>query len=259
MAFLSYTKKRQEEKDDTQMNVILTEQRFQKITSVKEHSHNCYEIIIITDGECVIYINDEEFFVQKDSVIILPPQAMHRNSSKNGFTDLYIRTDHLSAIQDKPFIFLDKTETISLLGKALCTTWAQKDYNYQAISSALLSSINEYIIKYKGGGCKYSFVQELKDIIANEFSNCDFDLVKSVLNLGVSKHYLRHCFKEEVGLTPLEYLTDLRIQHAKCLLAQNSYMTIGEIALNCGFNDPYYFSRCFKKNTGVSPREFRNI
>lgn len=240
------------------MNVTIAGQRFQNITRVSKHFHDDYEIIMTTSGDGFIYIDGEEFPIQKDSVVVLPPQTLHHNISDNGFTDLFIRADHLPAIQDKPFIFLDNTGTIGLLGKALYTTWTQKDYNYQAISSALLTSINEYIIKYKGSVCKYDFVQKLKDMIANEFSNCEFDLTRCTLDLGVSKHYLRHCFKEEVGLTPLEYLTDLRIQQAKCLLAQNSYMTIGEIALNCGFSDPYYFSRCFKKNTGVSPREFRN-
>lgn len=239
------------------MNVLFTGQQFQKITYVKEHSHDFYEIIITTDGEGFIYIDNEEYFIQKDSVVVIPPRTLHRNTSTSGFTDLFIHVDHISAIQDKPFIFMDKTGMISLLGKALYTTWIQKDYNHQAIVSALLSSINAYIVKFKGEGCKYSFVQELKDMIANEFASSEFDLAKRMLDLGVSKHYLRHCFKEVVGLTPLEYLTDLRIQQAKCFLTQNQYMTSEEIAINCGFSDPYYFSRCFKKHTGVSPREYR--
>ena len=240
------------------MNAILVGQQFKKINSVKEHCHECYEIIITTDGDGQIFVEGEAFAIQKDSVIVLPPMTMHSNTSTNGFSDLSIRVDHLPSIQDKPFIFLDKTGTIGTLGKLLYTVWTQKDFNYQAISSALLTSIYEYINKYKGSDGQYSFVQELKDTIAKEFSNCEFDLTKSIAKLGVSKHYLRHCFKEDVGVTPLEYLTDLRIQQAKCLLAQSSFLTVGEISLNCGFNDPYYFSRCFKKSTGVSPREYRN-
>lgn len=73
---------------------------------------------------------------------------------------------------------------------------------------------------------------------------------------SLSKHYFQNLFKKTYGVTPIEYLTNVRIKHAKFMLAHYQYTT-AEIAYNTGFNNPYYFSRVFKTHTGLSPREYR--
>ena len=75
--------------------------------------------------------------------------------------------------------------------------------------------------------------------------------------MGISFDYMRHCFKEETGETPLEYLTKMRIRQAKRHLRQNKFYSVGEIAYLCGFSDRYYFSKIFKKLTGMSPGEYQ--
>ncbi len=61
--------------------------------------------------------------------------------------------------------------------------------------------------------------------------------------------YFRKLFKKEMGVSPLKYLTQIRISHAKRLLRlkQRSDMSIQEIAWLSGFQDSLYFSRVFKK------------
>ncbi|MBQ1933541.1 MAG: helix-turn-helix transcriptional regulator, partial [Clostridia bacterium] len=54
-----------------------------------------------------------------------------------------------------------------------------------------------------------------------------------------------------------DYITELRITNAKDLLSVGT-MPAGEIAEKCGFASQYYFSRIFRKNTGVTPSEYRN-
>ena len=64
-------------------------------------------------------------------------------------------------------------------------------------------------------------------------------------------------FKKETGLTPLQYLTDRRLENAASTLS--TYLgkgNISETARLCGFGDPLYFSRLFKKKYGVSPRSY---
>ena len=64
-------------------------------------------------------------------------------------------------------------------------------------------------------------------------------------------------FKKETGLTPLQYLTDKRLENAASNLAMSGGRgNISEIAYQCGFSEPLYFSRLFKRKYGVSPRSY---
>ena len=68
---------------------------------------------------------------------------------------------------------------------------------------------------------------------------------------------MRH-FKASLGCTPMEYLRNLRLEHAAELLV-NSSISIKEIADNSGFLSDAYFFRSFKKHYGVTPVEFRRL
>lgn len=73
---------------------------------------------------------------------------------------------------------------------------------------------------------------------------------------GMSEYHFIRRFKEETGKTPLRYRMGLVIERA-CDLFSKTEMNIAEAAYFLGFDDPLYFSRVFKKETGLSPREFR--
>jgi len=72
----------------------------------------------------------------------------------------------------------------------------------------------------------------------------------------ISPFYLSHLFREELDITFLEYLTRIRIETAKQLLKDQN-TTISSIAAEVGYEDPSYFSKVFKKNTGLSPNQYR--
>jgi signal transduction histidine kinase/AraC-like DNA-binding protein/DNA-binding LacI/PurR family transcriptional regulator len=74
--------------------------------------------------------------------------------------------------------------------------------------------------------------------------------------VGLTESYLSRIFQSELGLAPWDYLTRYRIERAKDLLL-STYETITYVATRTGFNDPAYFSRVFKKYTGMSPNAFR--
>lgn len=74
--------------------------------------------------------------------------------------------------------------------------------------------------------------------------------------VGLSYKYICVFFKENTGMTIKAYQTRLRIQKAMKLLGETG-LSIGEIAIEIGYLDIYYFSRIFKIETGVSPSDFR--
>lgn len=74
--------------------------------------------------------------------------------------------------------------------------------------------------------------------------------------LGVSKSHLVRVFSAEIGMGPGQYLTNVRLDAAKALLAQRSY-PLSVVATLCGFSSANYLCRVFKKHTGLSPAAWR--
>lgn len=74
--------------------------------------------------------------------------------------------------------------------------------------------------------------------------------------VAVSPQYFSKIFKEEIGLSFVEYLRKKRMDIAKEMLAQKQY-SIKEICYHIGYNDPNYFSRLFKKMVGVTPTDYQ--
>lgn len=75
--------------------------------------------------------------------------------------------------------------------------------------------------------------------------------------LEMSKHHFIRLFHESVGVSPLQYLTSIKIEHAKILL-QDKTLSYELIAISCGFSGADYFRKVFKKETGLSPKQFRD-
>ena len=94
--------------------------------------------------------------------------------------------------------------------------------------------------------CKYIQENYRRDISLDEVSK----------EVNVSPYYFSKLFKEEVGENFIDYLTRLRIECSKELL-RRAALTIREAGLQSGYSDPNYFSRIFKKQTGMTPREYR--
>lgn len=72
---------------------------------------------------------------------------------------------------------------------------------------------------------------------------------------GYTINHYRKIFKAETGETPLDYLLKVRIEKAKDFLLYN--VPVNQTAERVGFDDPYYFSKVFKKETGVSPKNYK--
>ena len=84
-----------------------------------------------------------------------------------------------------------------------------------------------------------------------EFSQADF-----TREMNTSRTVLTEKLKSLTGLTPTAFMVDIRLRAAYRLLEQQRHMRIADLAYAVGFNDPKYFSTCFRKKFGISPKEF---
>ena len=102
--------------------------------------------------------------------------------------------------------------------------------------------------------------QQVFDVIQEinaRFAEPDFDVLEAMRRTGYSVNHLRKLFKDETGVTPAEFVAMRRLDKAGELFRQvKNRIPVKEIALQCGYQDPYYFSRQFKIFYGVSPQKY---
>jgi two-component system response regulator YesN len=119
----------------------------------------------------------------------------------------------------------------------------------------LLSTVVEYRDAHTTGRYQ-SVIVKAREYIDQNFASADISLYSTASHVGISPNHLSTVFAQETGEHFIEYLTRIRIEKAKQLL-RDTAMKSADIAYETGFSDPHYFSSIFKKNTGLSPREFR--
>lgn len=101
-----------------------------------------------------------------------------------------------------------------------------------------------------------NIISAAKEYIGNQCGSPNLSLVDVAAHVNISPAYFSQLFHQETGESFIDYLTNARMKKARNLL-NNTAMRSSEIALECGYNDPNYFSKVFKKLFGVSPREYR--
>ncbi len=107
---------------------------------------------------------------------------------------------------------------------------------------------------YPGGLSKSQLDRALAYIHANLSGNISLTAIAS--ELGMSHYYFCRLFKQSMQITPHQYLIRQRIERAQHLLKRQQGNMI-EIAIACGFANPSHFARCFRKQLGVSPKQFQ--
>ena len=107
-----------------------------------------------------------------------------------------------------------------------------------------------------GKGYGDTSIGRARAYLAQNFSDPNLMLQDAADEVHLSQSHFSTVFAQETGLTFTQYLTALRIGKAKELL-ETTEMRSSQIATEVGYNDPHYFSYLFKKNTGMTPGEYR--
>ena len=175
-----------------------------------------------SDDIMSIKLKSLEFVLRAESDMYRSGGHLYEFESRK---DYLSRIINMNSMEEIKTWFLDKMKTA-----AANMTTGSTDHTHHLIKQAL-----EYIEKNVG-----------KDISLNEISE----------QLNISSYYFSKLFKEETNEGFVEYLTKTRVEKAKDMLKDPS-RSIKEVGSMCGYSDPNYFSRIFKKSTGMTPTEYR--
>ncbi len=162
------------------------------------------------------------------------------SSSENTSTGLEKGAD---AYISKPFdenVLLSQVKNLLLQRKRLQENYAKKFITQQPID---IGSLDNY------------FLTKINTIIEENISNENFTVDLLATKLGLSRSQLHRKLKQISNHSTSEYITMVKIKKATVLLASKSY-SIDEIAFKTGFNSHSYFTKCFKKIHGQSPKEY---
>ncbi len=221
------------------------------------HIHEEWELLYCTGGEGRLAFSDVELICRSGDLIAIPPGMAHTPLKTGPHEGICLRIANATLTFRYPMVLHDDANC-SLLHLMQDTIWLfHSDADYRA---ALLPAyghlLAQHVSSRRASSPRNQMVEEIAQNIVQNYANPNYELDALLKSAPYCYDYLCRLFRQELHTTPNKYLMDLRLQSAADLLRGGTGRSITEIARMCGYNDPLYFSRMFKKRYGVSPREY---
>jgi AraC-like DNA-binding protein len=230
-----------------------------------------YQVVYITRGRGVFEAKGvRRQVVEAGDVFVLFPGVWHRYAPdpKTGWdeqwvgfngalTERFLKAPFFR--QKKPVMRIGVDEALRQRFLALVDA-VERDPAGTPFSSAgavitILGLIHERMQHVGASGRISAVIREAQNrILAQAAQAIDFAVLAS--ELGVSYTTFRRSFKQQTGVAPAQFQNTVRLNRARDLLASTE-LTVSEIANQTGFDTVFYFSRAFKKKTGVTPKAYR--
>ncbi len=223
------------------------------------HSHQINsEILYITNGTGRVAVGGEIYPVSEGDIVFCPKGCKH--TGPGGECGLIYIVADVPTPDDLNHHFIVCDDGKSTARKFFETAYdlynrPDNDTAYKKILVSLCELIFDIAFNLRRESCQDTQVNALVSAIDKGFSDCDFCLGEEMKKINSSVTYLRRKFGESIGMCPSNYLNAVRIGHAKKLIARRleNYISIADIAYNCGFRDERYFARVFKTYEGITP------
>ncbi len=223
------------------------------LRSCGSHCHDDWELIYDLQGSGITVIDGIAYPFQPGSIFLIPPGAMHAKTSEDGFIDCFVKIADLT-LPPKVYSGQDDPQNrIGMLLQVLELTW--HDEGTGSVCRDLVHSIIGLLQFSISATSEDEHVQMLRHLLIRNFTDPDLILKDLVKSIPVNGDYLSRLFKQHHGMTPHEYLTKLRLDHAAYLLRGDG-VSVSEAAYRSGFYDPLYFSRLFRRHMGVPPSKW---
>ena len=221
------------------------------------HKHDNYEFIIFTEHENTLHTSTSDVSVGPGKIAILPPFTVHHCTSPHmDFGQIYIRGDFNQYFSlSSPTIVPDNAEKEALRLSKMIYQNRHIDREYVSI---LIQALIHFLLRNIEVEDKiFAATRNIAEYISTHFYDCNINLNDLLKNSGYAEDYIRAQFKKNIGKTPTEFLTEIRITHACHLIdIYKKHISLSDIAERCGYTDYVYFSRRFKHVTGICPRQY---
>ena len=238
------------------------------------HTHPFTELFYVVDGKGEFNIQGQRFPVKANDFVIINPQVEHTELSSTDEPLEYIvlginglSFSNLTPVSEggHPFSFFnlrDEQKDILRYLNAMVQEATSQSMSYELVCHNLLEILLIKILRHQhfdlevGKQSKatkdISFIKHYLETYYHE--SIQLEDLASMTHL--SRFYISHSFKKEIGMSPMEYLIAIRIKESKILLRTTNY-SISQVADIVGFTTPTYFSKQFRKSTGISPTDYR--
>lgn len=230
----------------------------QPVYTFSTHKHDSWEIVYYTKGSGQLIAGNQTFDFEPKDIFCMPPGMNHSEHSKEGFQNIHYIFKGFPGFPKQVIKFKDTvSDDYFIVLQKLYNEYYLKRRNWINITEALLNTLYQYIVSWYREKDN-PLIEQIKNLLVSNLSNPHFQLKNIYDQIPLSPDHARKLFKKHTGKNPLQYLNDIRLEHAKSML-EHMYpngISIKEIASMCGFSDPYYFSRAFRKTTGKSPSQW---
>ncbi len=227
--------------------------------TVSRHQHKNWELVYCTSDEGRFLFDGEELPYCEGDIVVIPPDTPHENVSDAGFTNIHLHVDDATlAFRAPTLIRDDANQSILHLFSDAYYVYCGYPEHKDVLLSAYGSLIVRYMTAYQAAEHPQNrIVESIEQSIVQNYANANYELDEVLRSMPYSYDYLCKLFRKEVGMTPNRYLANIRMQTATEMLSSgHNDGNITDIAHLCGFRDPLYFSRMFKKKYNVSPKEY---
>lgn len=235
------------------------ETNFRKLPQPFVHSN--FYVYLTFKGTATLKTENKEYTLTPGTLLFTFPYQKIEIASEEEFTYLYIAFNGAGADELLNNLSINKENFVFPNFEHLTNFWMSSIRRISPSNgNTLAESVLLYTLSYintieehsRKNGDRFESILEYVD---NNFTDPNLSVGKVADLFFYSKKYFSSLFFKRQNVKFTDYLNGLRIQYAVSLLREHS-ASVSEIATKCGFSDPFYFSKVFKKFTGKTPTEF---